>query len=240
LGVETEPLSDGSVRVSAVVPDGPSAKAGVKEGEFIVGVGEDDLQVDDDLDKILSVRDGKLPETIELLVKDAEGNTRTISTGLLTRVQFRQLRYDNWIKARKARVEELSGGRLAYHHVRFMAGKEVTRLRDAIQKEFPDAEGLVLDGRDGQGGMAHRPLLHVLDSTAPKRLDGSPACYIRSRNGKSEADRYGRGSRVKGPHWDRPVTLLVNEVARSDKEILAYTFSHLKLGYVVDGVGSYL
>ena len=53
------------------------------------------------------------------------------------------------------------------------------QIKTAMEKEFPDAEGLVLDARDGVGGMAHRPLCNLLDSTAADRIRKHPACTMR-------------------------------------------------------------
>src|SRR5262249_37709925 len=113
---------------------------------------------------------------------------------------------------------------------------EVNRLKTALETDCAEAEGLVLDERDGVGGLAHRPICALLDSGAPDRLNAHPACYTRNRNGTTSADVYGsgtQGGRSSGKSWDSPVSLVQNEISRSDKEILPFTFRHLGLGYLV-------
>ncbi|HEV3026870.1 MAG TPA: S41 family peptidase, partial [Planctomycetota bacterium] len=154
----------------------------------------------------------------------------------LDRGALRELKYENRIAARKKLVKERSGGRLAYHHIKMMVAGEVSRFKAAMETEWPDAEGLILDERDGVGGLAHRPLCGLLDSTAPDRLNAAPACFTRNRNGSSAPDVYGtgpQGGRPTGKSWDKPVILVQNEISRSDKEILPFTFRYLGIGYLV-------
>jgi C-terminal processing protease CtpA/Prc len=154
----------------------------------------------------------------------------------LDRNALRELKYENRIAWRKKLTRDRSGGRLAYHHIKMMAAPEVARLKTALETEAADAEGLVLDERDGVGGLAHRPVCALLDSTSPDRLNAAPACYTRNRNGTTSPDVYGsgtQGGRASGKSWDKPVIMVQNEISRSDKEILPFTFRHLGIGYLV-------
>ncbi|MBI3854319.1 MAG: hypothetical protein HY293_01365, partial [Planctomycetes bacterium] len=42
-----------------------------------------------------------------------------------------------------------------------------------------------------------------------------------------------QGGRNTGKAWDKPVIMVMNEISRSDKEILPFTFRHLGIGYLV-------
>jgi tricorn protease len=228
---------DGSLRVVSVEPDGPADRAGIRAGDVIVAAGAEPLTPRTDLDKILTAdaNVSALPE-VKLLVRNASGDGRPVSVRGLDRNALRELKYENRIAARKKITRERSGGRLAYHHIKLMVAAEVSRLKKALDEECPDAEGLVLDERDGVGGLAHRPVCALLDSTAPERLNASPACYTRNRNGTTSPDKYGQGSqggRNNGKSWDKPVIMVMNEISRSDKEILPFTFRHLGIGFLV-------
>jgi tricorn protease len=227
---------DGSLRVVRVEPDGPADRAGIRAGDEIVAVGADPLTPRTDFDALLtSEGNGPLVE-VKLLVRNAAGDGRPVSVRGLDRSALRELKYENRIAARKRLTRERSGGRLAYHHIKFMVQAEVTRLKKALDEECADAEGLVLDERDGVGGLAHRPVCALLDSTAPERLNAAPACYTRNRNGTTSPDKYGSGSqggRNAGKSWDKPVIMVMNEISRSDKEILPFTFRHLGIGFLV-------
>jgi len=215
---------------------GPADQAGIREGDVLVAVGGKDLTPRTDLDRLLTGgASSGIPE-VRLAVRSPGGVTREVSLKGLDRSALRELKYENRIAWRKKVTRERSGGRLAYHHIKLMAASEVSRLKTALETEAADAEGLVLDERDGVGGLAHRPVCALLDSTAPERLNASPACYTRNRNGSTSPDVYGvgtQGGRVSGKSWDKPVIMVQNEISRSDKEILPFTFRHLGIGYLV-------
>jgi len=195
---------DGSLRVVRVEPDGPADRAGIRAGDVIVAAGAETLTPRTDLDRILTAdANAALPE-VKLLVRNAAGDGRPVSVRGLDRSALRELKYENRVAARKRLTRERSGGRLAYHHIKLMVQAEVARLKKALEEECPDAEGLVLDERDGVGGLAHRPVCALLDSTASERLNASPACYTRNRNGTTSPDKYGTGSqggRGSGKSW---------------------------------------
>jgi C-terminal processing protease CtpA/Prc len=224
LGVDLAEGKSGGIIVARVEPGGPAAKAGVREGEEIL------LESGADLDRLLTGTTS--PPEIILRVRGADGVSREVALRGLERSALRQLKYENSIARNKKLVRERSAGRLAYFHIRMMTQPEVARLREALEGECADAEGLVFDERDGMGGLAHRPVCALLDSTAQDRLNRSPACWTRNRNGTASADKYG-GGRAASRSWDKPVIMIQNEISRSDKEILPYTFRHLGIGYLV-------
>ncbi len=236
LAADLEVLPDGTLRILRLEPDGPADKAGLREGDVIVSAGGVDLTPRTDFDRLMTGEAGAAIPELRLLVRNAAGDLRPVSVKGLDRNALRELKYENKIAWRKKLTRERSGGRLAYHHIKMMVQSEVTRLKKSLEDECRDAEGLVLDERDGVGGLAHRPVCALLDSTAPERLNASPACFTRNRNGTTAADKYGQGStggRAGGRSWDRPVIMVMNEISRSDKEILPFTFRHLGIGYLV-------
>lgn len=226
----------GTLRVLRIEPNGPADRAGIREGEAILAVGAGELQPSTDFDRLLSFEASAGIVDLQLRVRNLAGEERVIPVRPIDRNALRELKYENRIAWRKKFTRERSGGRLAYHHIKLMVQAEVNRLRKALDEEFPEAEGLVLDERDGVGGLAHRPVCALLDSTAPDRLNAAPACFTRNRNGSTSADKYGQGAqggRNTGKSWDRPVIMVMNEISRSDKEILPFTFRHLGIGYLV-------
>jgi Tol biopolymer transport system component/C-terminal processing protease CtpA/Prc len=228
---------DGTLEVRHVEPGGPAEKAGIRVGERLTGVGGAPLGPDSDLDRLLTFPAASGLQAIRLTVRDESGTEREVGPVKgLDRSSLRELKYENTIARRKKWVSERTKGRLAYFHLKMMTQSEVLRLKQALEVEYADQEGLVLDERDGVGGLAHRPICGLLDSTAPERLNKAPACWMRNRNGTATPDRYGLGpggGRPEGRSWDKPVILVQNSISRSDKEILPYTFRHLGIGYLV-------
>jgi tricorn protease len=236
LAADLDALPDGALRILRVEPNGPADKAGLREGELLVSAGGLELTPRMDFDRLMTGEAGAAIPELALLVRNAAGDVRPVSVKGLDRNALRELKYENKIAWRKKLTRERSGGRLAYHHIKLMVQPEVNRLKKALEEECHDAEGLVLDERDGVGGLAHRPICALLDSTAPDRLNALPACFTRNRNGTTAPDKYGQGStggRASGKSWDKPVIMVMNEISRSDKEILPFTFRHLGIGYLV-------
>jgi Tol biopolymer transport system component/C-terminal processing protease CtpA/Prc len=227
---------DGTVRIVRVEPNGPADRAKLSEGDVLVAVNEQPLGPGVDLDRFLTEEGTLSPPEVTLKVRSAPGQVRDVAVRGLERNALRELKYENRVAARKKLVRERSNGRLAYHHIKMMVAAEVSRLKSALETECADAEGLILDERDGVGGLAHRPICSLLDSTAADRLNAVPACFTRNRNGTTAPDIYGagvQGGRTSGKSWDKPVIMVQNEISRSDKEILPFTFRHLGIGYLV-------
>ncbi|HLF95359.1 MAG TPA: M28 family peptidase [Planctomycetota bacterium] len=219
LGVDLSRDAKGLLLVARVEHGGPAEKAGIRAGDRIGG----------DPDRLLT------GEALAEVALEIEGRG-TVKVKGIDRAALRELKYENTIAHRKKSVLERSGGKLAYHHIKMMVMPEVQRLKSALEGQAAGAQGLVLDERDGVGGLAHRPVCSLLDSTAADRLNAHPACAMRNRNGTTVVDRYGQGQaggRASGKSWDRPVVMIQNSISRSDKEILPYTFRHLGIGYLV-------
>jgi Tol biopolymer transport system component/C-terminal processing protease CtpA/Prc len=224
--------------VRNVEPGGPADRAGIRNGDRIDGSRGRKFKPGADLDQMMTGPAAAGPVEVYLDVEGADGKQPAMLGPIPTidRNALRELKYENTIARRKAVVKERSNGRLAYHHIRMMNASEVARLKAVLEGEASEAEGLLLDERDGVGGLAHRPICSLLDSTAAERLNRAPACMMRNRNGTTQLDLYGQGTsggRASGKSWDKPVIMIQNSISRSDKEILPYTFRHLGIGYLV-------
>ena len=231
IGADLEP----GFKLVRVEPNGPAARAGLKDGDALLKVGVTELGSSSDVDRLLSAEAAEGLKEVALQVKRGD-ETVDVVLKPITRTELRSLKYENQVARAKALVKEKSEGRLGYHHIKMMMMPEVTRLKAALEKEYSECQALVLDIRDGVGGMSHKQVIHQLDSTAPDRINANPAGVIRYRNGSTQADKYGNGTqggRITGKSFDRPVIMIQNEVSRSDKEILPWTFRHAGVGYRV-------
>jgi tricorn protease len=231
IGADLELLDDGTLRVVRVVEGGPAAQAGIEAGGVIVAVGQEDLKPGVNFDRLMSVAGDAELGDVGIAVKDDEGNIRTRYVRPLPVKAMRKLKFGAQNERRRKFVRERGGGRLAYGRLRFMSPAETNRMRKEVEKDLPGVEGLVLDVRDGVGGMAHRETIRWLNPAAADRLDKNPVCYMRNRNGSGGPDHFRK--RPKWDPWDRPVVVIQNTVSRSDKEIFSYTFRAGGLGYTV-------
>ena len=71
------------------------------------------------------------------------------------------LRYERWVKERRALVDKLSDGRVGYVHIKEMDQPSLARFRKELA-EFRHKEGLVIDERWNGGGNIEQELLAIL------------------------------------------------------------------------------
>ncbi len=136
---------------------------------------------------------------------------------------IRSLLYDEWMDANQRYVDEKSGKRIAYIHMKNMSGGELTRFLEEMANEAQYRDGLILDLRNNTGGNVHDEVLQTLSQKSYGKW------------------QYREGGRTSQPNFtpsDKPIILLQNEQSLSDAEMTANGFKALKLGKVV-GTESY-
>src|SRR5207249_5347737 len=74
---------------------------------------------------------------------------------------YGNLRYERWVNERRAKVEELSGGRLGYLHIKAMDQPSLRKFEKEI-RENRNKEALVIDQRFNGGGNIEQELLGIL------------------------------------------------------------------------------
>ena len=74
---------------------------------------------------------------------------------------YGNLRYERWVNERRKKVEELSGGRLGYLHIKAMDQPSLRRFEKEL-RENRHKEGLVIDQRFNGGGNIEQELLAIL------------------------------------------------------------------------------
>ncbi|NLI76927.1 MAG: hypothetical protein GX442_10865 [Candidatus Riflebacteria bacterium] len=108
--------------------------------------------------------------------------------------------------------------RIGYIHIWSYAGEDYHQafLDEIAGGRLKEADGLILDLRDGLGG-ANPTYLNVFNRNVP---------VIRF------ADKSGAGGAFD-PQWRKPVVLLINGGSRSGKEVFAFGFQRFGLGKVL-------
>lgn len=126
------------------------------------------------------------------------------------------LRYFDWVENNRRKVEEATGGRIAYMHVPDTAIEGVTAF-DKYLNASVGKEGLIVDERYNHGGFV--PEFYI------EKLKRKPLFYSSSREGK---DLPTPGNAVYGPK-----VMLVNELAGSGGDAFPWFFKHEKIGPIV-------
>ncbi|AFY79443.1 periplasmic protease [Pleurocapsa sp. PCC 7327] len=202
---------EGKTFAIAILDDSPAAKAGLKVGDEILEADGKPYQ------PIKSFQD-KVGQKVKLLVR------RTADPNSPEEIAIEPKIYNAtqmFLEAQKASVEiiEKNDRKIGYIHI----WSRVSNERDLRQFEeeliygrLKGADGLVLDLRDGWGGVD----MGYLRLFAGK----SPDIVNTSRDGSRNKISY---------DWEKPVVALVNEGTRSAKEILAFAFQKYNIGKVV-------
>ena len=193
----------------------PLTEVGVdaRVGDYLIAVDGREVRTDQDVYAAFRGKSGMVTLTL---------NSRPTADGA-RKVSYRpidsesDLVYLDWIERNRARVSELSGGRLGYIHIPDMGA---AGIREFIKWYYPqlDKEGLVVDVRANGGGNVSRMLIERLR----RQLLG-----VNFRRGDADAttwpDAVFRG----------PMVAILNENSASDGDIFPYMFREAGLGPLI-------
>ncbi|MEM6645774.1 MAG: S41 family peptidase [Bacteroidota bacterium] len=219
LGVfyDTEYTGKG-VRIAEVMKDGPldNADSEIEAGTVIEMIDGTALTPKTNLYSLLNRKAG---DRVRLSLIDPatqeswEEVIKPISLGAES-----QLRYDRWVKQRRALVDSLSGGRLGYVHVRSMSDGSYRTVIEEVLGRHVTKEALVVDTRFNGGGDLVDDLSTFLTGTR-------------------YADFISPDGRVIGTEpqrrWHKPSVMLMSEGNYSDAHCTPYAYKALGIGQLV-------
>ena len=163
LGVELEADSAaGRYKVTHVYENGPADKDWVRVGvgNYLIAINGKQVKAGDNYWQLLNNRLNRKSEITFNSKPAADGawvtRIETITTGA-----YGQLRYERWVKERRQKVDELSGGRIGYLHIQAMNQPSLRKFEKEI-REFRNKEALVIDQRWNGGGNIEQELLAIL------------------------------------------------------------------------------
>jgi tricorn protease len=193
----------------------PLTEPGVdaRAGDFLVSVNGRPLRADQNLYAAFDDTAGKQVEIV--LSASADGsNPRTLTVVPISNEA--DLRQRAWVETNRKRVEELSGGRLAYAYMPDTGGRGLAAFDRDYYSQL-DKEGLVLDERYNGGGK-------VADYVV-QRLASDVLCYWMSRDGWLGRTPFGV---LQGPK-----VMIINERAGSGGDAMPWMFRKLEIGPLV-------
>lgn len=131
---------------------------------------------------------------------------------------IRNLMYDEWMNERQQIVDDGSGKRIAYVHMKNMGLGELDHFLHEMVSEGQDRDGLILDLRYNTGGNVHDEVLRFLTQRP----------YVNwGYRGGQLAPQSNFTPGVK------PTVLLINEQSLSDAEMTAAGFKEMGLGTIM-------
>ena len=221
LGADLARGEDGVWRIARVLPSETSIAEGrspleapgvsAKAGDAIVAVDGRPVEPATGPAALLV---GKADQPVELtLRRDGEADRRVVVVPLSGEGE---LRYQDLIRVRRAKVHELSGGRLGYLHVPNMVSYGWAEYHRDLHVEM-GREGLVFDLRENGGGHTSELVIEKLN----RKVIG----WDCGRN--QQPSRYP----VDAPRG--PIVAITDEYAGSDGDIATNAFKRYGLGPVV-------
>lgn len=204
--------------VESVIPGSPCS-----QDRSLVSAGETILEIDGtkvgpmvDVEKLLTLEELR---AVKLKVRSKAGKEREVTVRPTTSVAG--LLYKEWTDKTKAKVEELSEGKLGYLHIRGMNMSSFRKMEEDMFHAGAGKEGLIIDVRFNGGGSTAD---HVMTSLA------QPAHAITRSRGSGEG--YPQDRRIYAS-WTKPIIMLCNEHSFSNAEIVSHAVKQTGRGRVV-------
>ena len=164
--------------------------------------------------------EGKAGKVVLLAIRTADGADLEEVIEPISGGAERELHYRRWIRRCEELVDELSGGRIGYVHVRGMNDGSYRDVYEQVLARCSDKEALVVDTRWNGGGWLHDQLVTF--------LGGEQYCQLVPRD--KEPGRFGGEPLTR---WSRPVCVVQNEGNYSDAHFFPYSFRTLGLGKLI-------
>jgi tricorn protease len=185
-----------------------------KVGDYVLAINGEDVTADRD---IYSYLRGKADTTVTFTLNSTPTmqGARTVTFRPLTNES--DLIYLDWVQGNRARVDQLSNGRLGYLHIPDMGA---AGIREFIKWYYPQLrkEGLIVDVRANGGGNVSRMLIERLS----RKVLG-----INYSRGNEYPSTYPDGA------FPGPMIAILNENSASDGDIFPYMFRQAGLGQLV-------
>jgi tricorn protease len=213
LGVDLEADdASGRYKISHVYEEGPLDKDWfkVEKGNYLVAIDGKPVKSTDDVTAFLGRRLNRKVE-LTLNTKPEEAGSWKVKYEPITQAAFANLRYERWVKERRAKVDELSKGRVGYLHIKAMDQPSLARFRKDLA-EFRHKEALVIDQRWNGGGNIEQELLAILvqkpyqvwqprgTEPTPRPFNGyfGPKVVMQNWRSASNAEMFPAGFRALG------------------------------------------
>jgi tricorn protease len=162
LGIELQADDAGRYKVTHVYEDGPADKDWVKvsAGDYLIGINGKPVKVGDNYWEMLNHR---LNRKIEVTFnnKPSEDGAWKSRIEPVNGQAYSQLRYERWVKDRRAVVDKLSNGRIGYLHIQAMNPPSLRRFEKEL-RENHNKEAVIIDERWNGGGNIEQELLAIL------------------------------------------------------------------------------
>lgn len=204
------------IRVQEVFADSPGSFAStqVKKGEYILEINGAPVRLDEALWRDVLV--GQVGRDVSLLVNDkpTRDGARTVRFVAMSSGEQRGLIYEQQVAARRAFVEQMSNGQIAYVHIAGMGQPNLRRFNLEAWELINGKRAVIIDVRWNGGGNISDSLVDLIERR-PNYI-----WHLRDSEPFNAPDL----------SWDKPTVVLAAETSLSNAEMFPYTMKQRKLG----------
>jgi len=225
IGAFFDPEAGGpGLRIREVLPDSPATRHDVQlaTGDRILSVGGRSVEDDTNIHELFA---NTVEQRLPLRVVGADGGERSVTVIPVSSRDQVQLRYEEWVRQRRALVEKWSAGRLGYIHIQAMNMVSFEEFERGLFAAADGKDGVVIDVRFNGGGSTTDYLMAVLMVQRH--------AYTVPRDSDRDRRAYPTAERLPLMAWTRPAVTLCNEQSYSNAEIFSYAFQTLDRGTLV-------
>ena len=208
--------SEDGLKVDEIISGGPFDKASSKleAGDIIISI--DGISIRKGMD-YYPLLDRKAGERVLVGIKKASGENIETVVVPIPGSDMSSLLYKRWVRKSAEKVEELSGGRLGYVHIKGMNDESFRTVYSDILGRYNDCEGIVIDTRFNGGGRLHEDI-EVLFSGKKyltQEIRGKDACDMPSRR------------------YNKPSIMIMGEANYSNAHGTPWVYKHKNMGLLV-------
>jgi len=157
-----ETYTGDGLQVKEVIKKGPFAvkETGVKAGCIITKIDGEEIKAGQDYTALL---DGKAGKRVRVTFTDGKGKAKDVIIKAISKGTQNELLYKRWVERNRQLVDSLSGGRLAYVHVKAMDSESYrTVFSELLNDKNRNREAVIVDERHNCGGWLHDDLCTLL------------------------------------------------------------------------------
>lgn len=193
----------------------PLTEPGVdaRVGDYVIAVNGRPVHA---ADNIFAVFDNTADRRVELTLAATPDGADARTMTVVPVASEGALRQRSWVEANRRRVDELSGGRLAYIYMPNTGDEGMTAFDRDFYSQL-DKEGLILDERFNAGGKVADYVIEVLSRQV--------MCYWLNREQWLAQTPFGT--------FEGPKVMIINETAGSGGDAMPWLFKQAGLGPLV-------
>ena len=164
LGVFFDPQYQGDgLKIQEIIKRGPFdvKNTGVTAGSIIESIDGEEIKAGMDYFPLL---DGKVGKNVRLGIRNAKGKKMEVTVKAISQSKLNNLLYKRWVDRNRAFVDSISGGRIAYVHVKAMNSESFrTVYSELLSDKNRNRDAVIVDERHNGGGWLHDDLCTLLN-----------------------------------------------------------------------------